>query len=249
MAVNYTDYIKSIYRYDHSYTRRNIGIMAPNIGVPALSVDLSKAIIEVPCLGRMWSMKTLSNIYKGNEECDFIKIPLLRLNTYRYIRGCNLNTPAKSASPLLKAFFQCTTHQNVLSRKCGGDTPYLGGDGLIMYENYRPLCLFSILLEKNSSGYQIIKPILRINPEVFSNEDLMAKYVRTKMLSLVYEGFGTVYSPFSEFDVEGNVVNNFEVIISDDINKFIEIPRRPNINDTQEVFNNFLVDNVDNIFS
>lgn len=245
----YVDYIEKIYSLS-AYSKyvkieENVNIIDKNVGQHFMEVDIDGDEVEVPCLCRGCVIDCLDN--KNN--ISKVNIPLLELNPYRYIRGGNMDDPVKTAAPLLKLFF-IDTKNNILSHRIINDQKYYGGEGLIMLDNYEPLCMFSIILKKKTNGkYYVDKQLLRINPIVYTREDLMSKHIRTKMITEIYNfsNFDTLYI-CNRVMYSSSFHWDFEVAINNDIYKFFKKPVVPDINTNNDVINEFLSQNSENIF-
>lgn len=102
---------------------------------------------------------------------------------------------------------------------------YYGGRGIILTENYEPLmiCGFEVRIGVGDSvyGYNYVDAICHISPEVFTNTDMMSKFIVKHLIPF----YGTCYT---EAQVDGKNLyvrsGKVRVIISDDIRRMIYRP-------------------------
>lgn len=260
MAITLRDYLFNCYRSRHNaYTNFRNRSWEPrefNPSVPFaryIKVPLNRDVIEVPCIYKYPIMSALSrNIRYPNQASEAIYIPMF----------CMHDDPAESRSsnPLLKKFLYEGYAESNLSRKKGSGTTYLGGEGLIMYDDFTPLVMMTMEITKDESGkkYAPTKQIIRINPEIYNRDDILAKHIRTKFLTTAlnmkldeYEReapgwssrrfrllnpYGILTTTLVEYD--------FKVII-EDFSSFFFIPNAPNVTFSSDKVNEMLLEDSD----
>lgn len=149
--------------------------------VKYFKIDLTKDILEIPCIYKYPVMSTLEfNFHNPAAKVDTLYVPMM----------CLSNDPqeVKSSNPLIKKFFYETAPEANLTRKKASGTVYLGGEGFIAYEDYTPLVMLTLEVKREDANrYTPLRQIIRINPIIYSRDDLIAKYLRTKFLTGVFE--------------------------------------------------------------
>ena len=256
MATTLRDYIFNCYRSRHgSYTNfRNRAWESRNFtpSVPFtkyIKVPLDRDVIEVPCIYKYPVMGALDyNKRHPTEASKVIYIPML----------CMYDDPAESRSsnPLLKKFLYDGYGESNLTRKKGSGTIYLGGEGMILYNDFTPLVMMTMEITKDSLGrYTPTRQIVRINPEIYNRDDILAKHIRTKFLAGVLnmrltpeevEMSGWMsrrYRLLNPFGILANtaVDYNFKVII-EDFSDFFFIPKAPDVTFDSNKINELLLE-------
>ena len=164
---------------------------------------------------------------------------------------------ARTSSTALRSFF-CETSPscNLLLRKAG-DTTYLGGQGIVLYEDYTPLVMFTMEIEREGYFYRPKQLILRVNPIIFNRDDILAKYLRGKFISNLlempptaplYTRSSTNLRNSSGLYLDRNLTWKFRIII-DDFSDFFITPTIPTSSFNTEEVNNLLNANVEEILS
>ena len=265
MAASFNNFIWACYRSRFSpnvgfhYDRwRNASIELEKSGVFSkfMKIPLDREVLELPCAYKYIIGNTLSqnnaNISQGKDLIDELYIPMMVLEQDA--------TDVKSSNPMLKKFFYETDPGHNLAIKKAGDTKYLGGEGIILYEDFTPLIMFTLEVTriKNNRGlynYEPTKQIIRINPIVYNNDDILAKYIRTKLISnvLLLRDYSGYYS-YAKLKNESGVFTKRELpwtfkIVIEDFSYFFESPSIPNTTFNNEDINNLLKDNLDSILS
>ena len=190
MAVTYNDYIYSCYnsistrpRIDFEISYGDMEDYQDNLVFKkCIKVDISKDRFEIPCIFKYIICNVLHNNTQSTCPIDIVNIPLIVSKFH--------TEESKSANPMLKKFFMETYTGTLLCRKKAGGTYYIGGEGIIMYDDLTPLMMFTLEVEKvivnGFVKYAPVRQILRINPEIYNNSDLMAKHIRTHMIGKIF---------------------------------------------------------------
>lgn len=256
MAVTLRDYIFNCYRCRggsntnfryRGWNHREFTLSVPFIKY--IKIPLNRDTIEIPCIYKYPIMNALAeNIRKPQEAAEVIYVPMM----------CLEDDPAESRSsnPLLKKFLYEGYGESNLLRKKGSGTIYLGGGGLILYSDFTPLVMFTMEITKDESGKRFTptKQIVRINPEIYNRDDILAKHIRTKFLTGVLnmqlsdhekESSGWMSRKFRLLNPYGVLNNtlvdyNFKVII-EDFSDFFFIPEAPNVTFSSDKVNELLL--------
>ena len=242
MAITLRDYLVNCYRSRHgyyvnfrnrTYEPRNLTPSTPFTRY--VKIPLDRDVIEVPCIYKYPVMEALKfNRMHPDEASKEIYIPMF----------CMHDDPAESraSNPLLKKFLYDGYGESNLTRKKGSGTIYLGGEGMILYNDFTPLVMMTMEITKNSSGsYTASRQIIRINPVVYNKDDILAKHIRTKFITvalnmkLTPEELGNgwlnrryrLLDPYGMF-TKASVDYDFKVII-EDFSNFFFIPKAPDV--------------------
>lgn len=213
-----------------------------------MKIDLSKKNIEVPCAFKYIICKKLADNVSAAKKIHCLEIPMLALRTFE--------DPCKSAGPLLKTFFRGTGYGTFLCKRKASDTMYMGGEGIIMYEDYTPLMMMTLELSTtNYETYTPVRQILRINPIIYSKTDIMAKHIRTTMISKLSEVKEELhwYRRGSLRNDSGILTSRdvswtFRIII-EDFSEFFITPTIPDAKFSNADANEFLLSNLDDIIA
>lgn len=138
------------------------------------------------------------------------------------------------------------------SELCNISTPkgetYYGMRGVIFNDNFNPLLLITLTLDKESKKYE--KVTIYIHPEVFLNTDSMiCKYIIKKMIPfyLSYNRYDLLLRSLGH-NADRSIVA--QIVIEDASKKFIQFSNKPSIQDyNDEVFNQILIENMNDIIS
>lgn len=266
MAVTYNDFIYSCYR---SHGNNNPNYLSFNYGDKSsyadnqalekyIHIDISKDRFEIPCIYKY----IIGNVIASNGSSGTVStvdIPL--------IVGKHLSEVSKSANPILKTFFMETNSGTLLCKKKAGTTTYIGGEGIILYEDLTPLIMFTMEVEKVIGDRGIVKyapvrQILRINPIIYSKDDLLAKHIRTYMIGKLIplkmnwddepgipwimrkRTLRNIYSLYTKVKVDWD----FKIII-EDFSRFFKTPTIPDCTFDSAKVNEFLCSKCDDIIS
>jgi len=259
MATTFRDYIFNCYRSRYSpYTNfRNRNRESRNFtpSVPFtryIKVPLDRDVIEVPCIYKYPVMKALQfNRMHPDEASKEIYIPMF----------CMYDDPAESRSsnPLLKKFLYEGYGEPNLTRKKGSGIIYLGGEGIILYNDFTPLVMMTMEITKDPSGkYTATRQIVRINPVIYNRDDILAKHIRTKFITGVLnmklspeelETSGWYARKYRLLNPYGILTNtsvdyDFKVII-EDFSDFFFIPKAPDVTFSSDKVNELLLEDTD----
>ena len=165
-------------------------------------------------------------------------------------------TESRSSNPLLKKFLYDSNGDSNLIRKKGSGTIYLGGEGMILYNDFTPLVMMTMEITKDPSGrYTATRQIVRINPVIYNRDDILAKHIRTKFITGVLnmklspeelEMSGWLTRKFRLLNPYGILTNtsvdyDFKVII-EDFSDFFFIPKAPDVTFDSNKINELLLE-------
>lgn len=225
-----------------------------------VKIDLTKDILELPCIYKYIIGKTLlnNNNCSNIEDCvDTLYIPMY----YMVKEPRNL----KSSTSILRALFYDINSNFNLKKVHYSNITYLGGEGIILYEDYTPLIMYTLQVRKmkdvnNKCKYFPIKPILRINPIVYTKDDILAKFIRSKLITKTVDYKDAYYNTISIYNKHNlyykehgdEILNTFEIpanfdIIISDFSDFFVSPKMPDGTFNSDEVNNLLYSNIDTI--
>ena len=267
MALAYSDLIYSCYN--------NPGTPASNfnleVGRPItqykdnmafnryMKIDISKDVFEIPCIYKYlvgYYMKYNRNQTNPNSKYDIINIPII-------ISGTASDT-SHTTNPLLKLFFRESSTGTLLKRKKVCDTYYIGGEGIIMYDDFTPMIMFTLEVQKikvdDCEKYIPIRQILRINPIIYSKNDTIAKHIKSTMIKniipmkLNYDNIhrgSWLYSRLvlrDYYNLFADIKLNWDFkIIIEDFSDWFTTPTIPDCNFKNSDANKFLLENYNDI--
>lgn len=100
----------------------------------------------------------------------------------------------KSSNAIIKQFFNCGYLHNGLCKYISPDAKvYYGGNGIILNTNFEPQIMLTWKMQRqlvttfdsqSLYHYYLLKPVMRIAPEVFAKEDNIQRYIASKLLSI-----------------------------------------------------------------
>ena len=271
MAVSIYNFIEKCYRgrgwnsYDEGFTynryySRRLSQKETKAFTKYIKIDLTKDILELPCIYKYIIGNTLFN----NNNCSNIEdcVDTLYIPMYYMIKEPR---DLKSSTSILRALFYETSYNFNLKKAHHSDITYLGGEGIILYEDYTPLIMFTLQVRKekginNKYKYYPIKPILRINPIVYTKDDILAKFIRSKLIAKTIEYKEVYYNTLSIYNKHSlyykehgdEILNTFEIpanfdIIISDFSDFFVSPKMPDGTFNSDEVNNLLYSNIDTI--
>ena len=220
-----------------------------------MKLSLDSDVLEIPCVYKY----IVSNVLKENMSLLEIgdKDKMVSDLYIPMFYKMEDDRAAKTSSTVLRSFFYETSPScNLLLRKAG-DTIYLGGQGIVLYEDYTPLVMFTMEIERDGYFYKPGQLILRVNPTIFNRDDILAKYLRGKFLSNLlamsptvppYMRSSTSLRNTSGLYLTRNLTWKFRVII-DDFSDFFVTPTIPTSSFNTEEVNDLLNVNVEEILS
>lgn len=265
----------SIYNLYSSYYNRSVlknflqstDLNKSNAFCKFMKIDLTKDVVEVPCIFKAVVHDSLR--LNLNQEAD----PFRKYKHKLYIpmmHRAEDSLEAKSSNVLIKKFFQNTSFPSCLSKMTGSGVSYLGGPGIILYEDFTPLIMFTLTIKKTVTEtgklkYTPVDQILRINPIIYNKSDLLAKYLRGKFLSslldksLFYMGNVlnletrpiSIYKHWNSYNVlcSKTIISDTFKIIVEDFSKFFVTPKEPDVTFDSTEVNRLLVENIDDILN
>ena len=237
-------YTPSAGYYDHSVS----SVEDSNVFSKFMRINLEKDIIEIPCVYKYPIMSVLHHnlncfISDNPNAVQELLIPMMALKK-------DINE-VKTSNAIIKEFFYgLNPERNLLKKKAGG-VVYYGGEGIILYEDMTPLMMLTFEVHKEEFNYTPIRPIMRINPIVYNNDDILAKYVRTKIITNIYSKL-LAENTTCYFNVTGVLstnsidFNSFRIIVEDFSNFFVT-PKVPDINFNTESVHKLLMDNMEDL--
>lgn len=183
--------------------------------------------IEVPESGQFFIpnieiSKTLSLLSLGESH---IAYPLYYKN----------QISKRTASAIIKALWECSRVSRLIKCKTAKEI-YYGGPGMIFNSQLKPLLMCGYIMNKNSEGISLVKPICYVDCTVFSNKDLLSKAIIKDIIPCISTQNMYISSAFSElinnipqdwFDGP-NYLNKVEVIIKD-LSNMVFKPRTPEL--------------------
>lgn len=100
----------------------------------------------------------------------------------------------KSPNAIIKQFFNCGYLHNGLCKYISPDAKvYYGGNGIILNTDFKPQVMLTWKMQRQLVTtsdsqplyrYYLLKPVMRIAPEVFAKEDNIQRYIASKLLSI-----------------------------------------------------------------
>lgn len=261
MAISFKDFIYNCYHSrfgaSTSFNIRSwetIDLSESRPFIKYMKIPINTDTIEVPCIYKYMIMNAIAENKKNPENAvDNLYIPIMCLEKD--------NVESRTSNGLLRRFLYDTSSTRSLTRKKGNGTVYLGGEGLLLYEDYTPILMLTMEIKKNPAGkYVPIRPIARINPIIYSRNDILAKFIRTKFITglidmrlsreeLEYFNFNINYWRQSN---RANLINHsgllttkiidydFKIIL-DDFSEFFFTPKAPDVTFDSSIVNNMLL--------
>lgn len=220
------------FAYRSPYVQRK-GIENTHAFSHFFKANLEGDSLEIPCAYRF----AIEDYLKKNISCppeevvNTLYIPMFYLE-----EGLQEN---KTSLGLIKKFFDETPGIINLRKERSSACNYIGGRGLIMYEDFTPLIMFGLKIEKDNTSlshkYKVVRPILRINPIIYSKNDILAKYIRTKLIEGCFSLRDLTVTSFSYYgglsdynNFYSNTTHNYDFqIIIEDFSYFFAIPNIP----------------------
>lgn len=262
MATSFENYIYNCYNQvfavtDHFWSiDRTISNCSPFHKY--MKVSLDKDTIEIPCMYKYMVTTAIKNINNTQNPIDTLYIPMFY--------GREVSVEAKSSNPLIKTFFYDGNEKYNLIKRTGNGTVYIGGPGILLYNDYTPLAMLTLEVKKfvddmNYTKLMPLRQLIRINPVIYTKDDLLAKFIRNKFLinalsmKLTEEDYRFYHRAmkYKFYDKNGLFVDtklmyDFEVIIKD-FSDFFYTPEVPDVTFTSDKANEILEDNLTNILA
>ena len=164
-------------------------------------------------------------------QCKKVKIPLFVNDG---------EAPRKTFDSFIKDCFTRTPHYVRLRKfiTSKGET-YYGGKGILLNKDFKILllCVKRHFKKPDEESYDLYnyKEICYISDRVFENtEDFMSKNIIKKIIPI----FRTKYSRYCV---------NPEIVINSNLDHWTGFPKKPKVNKTDELLNNFCVENIEAI--
>lgn len=210
--------------------------------------------IEVPVIAREHIEQAVSNVMSPHTGASRIQTVVLPLYEN------SVPQERRTFDSFIRQFFVTTNYsrrlQKITSNK--GEV-YYGGKGLIFDGRYNPLIMCTLkarkqVQESGTFGMAYFKPVIYVNPIVFTEPDKLINKGIIKKIIPYYTGRGisfpnTRYSLFC-IDSENNQESRKAMVIIDNPNRFFIKPTMPKPQScTTESLNECLVNNVDDILA
>lgn len=265
MAVGFNNLIWACYRSRYNISEVLLDAFTTPNRYNGIVLDNSKAFrkymkipldgdkLEIPCVYKYIVAKNLYNniqIEKGiidnAEKIDTLLIPIAATSQDSQV--------ARSSSTGLRRFLYDNCPYYNLVIKQIGDFKYVGGEGIIFYEDMTPMIMFTLSIEKvEAEGIRVytpVTPILRINPVVYSKNDILSKYIRGKFLTSLFEqnytsGWGTSDQLRDVFNIFTTCAIDYKfTVIVNDFSEFFVTPTIPDATFNSDDVNKLLNDNI-----
>lgn len=248
------DYSRNIFRLNVNSGRYP---HSTDVGAKSLKVSTipnNEGYVEVP----LFALSILNHLASNWEDVynrEFY-LPLVWNHTDYVSPEC------KSTNPLLKTFWDQNTNGMMLNkRRCVGTT-YYGNTSILLYENFNPLFMFTLIAKPDTENhrFKIQELVGRVNPLVFINDDILAKYIRTHLIKDALEVKDTIIDRLAYYfhtlfyiPTESWATSDFHLpqtpikFIVEDMGKWLSEPTVMDASHTVESINAFLRENVSRI--
>lgn len=260
MAVGFNNYIYACYRPRHFEHVFNVDSNSPVLSESRafkkyMKVSLDADIIEIPCC----YINLISHILAQN-NLIFKQGKTENISNKLYISLECLHIELSEIKTSLAAFrtlFYDARPRDNLKLIHIGDVKYLGNPGIIMYDDFTPIVLFTLQLERVKYQltedtfeykYTPIKQIVRINKDVYNRNDIIAKYIRSKFITNLINMTVSDYTYAARLDNTYSIFKSsaldykFKIVIDSFSDLFIS-PSVPNSSFSSDKVNEFLSNN------
>ena len=161
-----------------------------------LEIPIKDYTFEIPVV----AVNTFRDrVERGSGSADAITVKL-----YNDSRKARYTTPDRNMRDILMTQWAVDHLVNIPVNYNGNVITYYGGHGMLLTANFKPLVILSWQFERSMetdeegtplTKYSFIKPIIRIDPDCFSNSDPMMKWCVNKLFKTaltegVYFSFG-----------------------------------------------------------
>lgn len=227
------------------------------INISSFKIDLTKNKIEIPIFIQNNVLRYLNKKFLDNT--DYLYYPLTNINTYA-------ETGCKSSAAILKQLWDRHMHSiqsfHLTKATTVNNEVYYGGKGIITYEDFEPMVLFTTVFNYYKDTDNIIEPDefrCIINPRIYTSDDILSKYIRVKFIQELlatkdWSYYRKRYLSSSASRIINSNLSNVEYfdkfnIVIDDCSRFISTPTGPNINaiGSSDEINKFLNNNIEEI--
>lgn len=210
--------------------------------------------IEVPVIARGHIEQAVSDVMSPHTGASRIQTVVLPLYEN------SVPQERRTFDSFIRQFFVTTNYsrrlQKITSNK--GEV-YYGGKGLIFDGRYNPLIMCTLkarkqVQESGTFGMAYFKPVIYVNPIVFTEPDKLINKGIIKKIIPYYTGRGIPFSNIRHslfcIDSENNQESRKAMVIIDNLNRFFIKPTMPKPQScTTESLNECLVNNVDDILA
>lgn len=193
--------------------------------------DYDLIIRTVKSNGHMIAPIKITHSLRGAMINNFL--PLMPSNAYN-IRSADVGI-RYSMSERCRRYVTLNTNKGEL---------YYAGYGFICDRNHKPILITAVEL---SSPTVICKYLLYVSPSVFTSEGLMEKMIVNKFIPVCAGGIYVERSSMFNY-IEDRTRVIPDIIVTDDIDKFIYTPQAPDNLDNRE-FNQVILNDVDRIIT
>lgn len=222
-----------------------------------VKVDLTSSVIEVPCVFKY----IVEYALKDNLDNEKKQLPLVKDLFIPLVSCDDDETAVRGSSPAIRKFFRDTSPCCGLSKKAVGESIYYGGEGFIAYKDLTPLVMFTLKIQRDPGTaykYTPIRQVVHINPTVYERDDILSKYVKSKLISgcvelkrkvenLRYPYMYNLSDPAQLFS-STKLSHDFQIII-EDFSDFFVSPNVPNATFDSEKVNAMLCDDLEEVLS
>lgn len=211
-----------------------------------IKLDLSLDKLELPCVYKY----IIANVLYKN---TYTATPIQKLFIPLFCQSIDYREIKTSVSALKALFWESSPLFNLEKIKVG-DNVYFGSEGIILNENFKPLIMFTLEVERVTVNGQIkyapIKQIIRVNPIVYSSNDILSKYIKSKLITAAFEiNTNYLYDNLRNYNnlfTTNKLDWKFKIII-EDFSSFFCHPVIPDVEFTSEAVNKMLTDNIDDL--
>lgn len=260
MAVGFNNYIYACYKPRYFEYVFNVGSNSPVLSESGafkkyMKVSLDDDIIEIPCCYIDFITHILAQnnyIFRKEKTGNIIKEVCVSLE---YLN--RELSEIKTSLAALKALFYYAHPSENLKLIHIGDVKYLGNPGIIMYDDFTPIVLFTLQLERVKYQltedtfeykYTPIKQIVRINKDIYNRDDIIAKYIRSKFITNLINMTESYYTYAARLDNTYGIFKScaldykFKIVI-DLLSDLFVSPSVPNSSFSSDKVNEFLSNN------
>ena len=151
-------------------------------GTHYLEIPINSNVFEIPVV----AVETFKNMtLMGSDNADAISVAMYNLD-----RRARYYTPDRNMRDILMVDWNCNHLVYIPVGQNGEVIDYYGSHGMLLSKDFKLLVVLSWQIKRfidtdaiGNSGvkYQVIKPILRIDPICFSGSDPMMKWCANKL--------------------------------------------------------------------
>jgi hypothetical protein len=207
-----------------------------------LQVDLTKDYIDIPVFGKDLVESLMVEKLTYNKKVKALEIPLFCRSTI---------VKNMKSEKILESFFKRSFSDRLLKIVTLTGKTYYGGKGILLDSNYNIVLLAVVRGTwklNDTKGINYKQYIVKLSPDLFSEKkDALYRYIVNKVMpSYIGHEVNTDYynRGINKLSLESNKII---FTIESDLNRYIVKPKVPNINTTNEDYNQVLLDNIEDI--